>query len=117
MGEKPLKEKKKIIREQLWSCMSNVFNYKDFSSISREFWDVQWDLLFCLENTLPIVGTRRGKNWSKLSPIAVGNVIQWERTETHREASGSTPTDLNGSWTASHTALETFVGGREKSLV
>lgn len=90
--------------------MSNVFNYKDFSSISREFRDIQWDLLFCLENTLPIVGTRRGKNWNKLSPIAVGNVIQWERAETHREASGSTPIDLNGSWTTSHTASETFVG-------
>jgi len=74
----------------------------------ENFRDVQWDLLFCLENTLPIVGTRRGKN--KLSPIAVGNVIQWERAGTHREASGSTPIDLDGSWTTSHTASETFVG-------
>lgn len=98
------------MKEQLWSCMSNVFNYKDFSSISREFRDIQWDLLFCLENTLPIVGTMRGKNGNKLSPIAVGNVIQWERAETHREASGRSPIDLNGSWTMSHKASETFVG-------
>lgn len=57
---------------------------------------MQWDL-FCLENTLPIVGTRRGKkNWNNLYPIAVRNVIQWDRAETHREAVAALPLTLMG---------------------
>lgn len=58
----------------------------------------------------PLWALWEGKNGNKLSPIAVGNVIQWERAETHREASGSSPIDLNGSWTTSHKASETSVG-------
>lgn len=59
-----------IIKEQLWSRVPNAFNY-DFSTISIERRDTKWDLILQTEKTLPIVGTRRGKNWNKLSSIAM----------------------------------------------
>lgn len=76
---------------------------ENLGTFSGTFFSV-WKIL------CPLWALGEEKNWNKLSPIAVGNVIQWERAETHREASGSTPIDLNGSWTTSHTASETFVG-------
>lgn len=60
MGEKPLKKKKLLENSCDLACQMHLI-IRIFSSISREFRDIQWDLLFCLENTLPIVGTRRGK--------------------------------------------------------